>query len=169
MMPFNKELLSKATEIIGGEDAVKLVEAIMSLGETTDDKIAIETGMRLNDVRKILYRLSNYSIVSSTRSRDPESGWFIFKWRLQPDQIEGYVQNIKKRILDKLKTRLKHEEDHEFYSCSNPSCKRVVFEDAMELMFRCPECGQSLKHFDKRKTVEILKKRIEELKNESGE
>jgi transcription initiation factor TFIIE subunit alpha len=169
MMPFNEELLTKAAKIVGGEDAVKVVDAIKTLGETTDDKIAMETGMRLNDVRKILYKLSNHSIVSSTRSRDPESGWFIFNWTLQPDQIEGYIQNMKKRILEKLEARLKYEVEHEFYFCNNPSCRRVTFEDAVEFIFRCPNCGQQLKHFEKDKTVKLLSEKIKKLKNELGE
>jgi transcription initiation factor TFIIE subunit alpha len=166
MMPFNEDVLVKVARIIGGEDAVKVVEVIKSLGETTDDEISRKTEIRLNDVRKTLYKLSDHSIISFTRSRDPESGWFIFKWKLQPDQVEGYLQNMKRRILEKLETRFKYEEGHEFYYCFNPSCKRVTFEDAMELMFRCPMCGQPLKHFDKQRTIEALNKKIEELKKE---
>ena len=169
MMPFDEELLRNAAEIVGGEDAVKIVEAIKTLGETTDDKIAMETGMRLNDVRKILYQLSTYSIVASTRTRDQETGWFIFRWKIQPDQIDGYVQNIKKRILDRLETRLRYEDSHEFYTCSNIGCRRVIFEDAVELLFRCPECGRSLEHFDKEETVKILKEKTSVIKNELKE
>ena len=166
MMPFNEDVLVKVARIIGGEDAVKVVEVIKSLGETTDDEISRKTEIRLNDVRKTLYKLSDHSIISFTRSRDPDSGWFIFKWKLQPDQVEGYLQNMKRRTLEKLETRFKYEEGHEFYSCFNPSCKRVTFEDAMEFMFRCPTCGQPLKHFDKQRTIEALNKKIEELKKE---
>jgi transcription initiation factor IIE alpha subunit len=76
-------------------------------------------------VRKALYRLYDHSIVALRRTRDKETGWFIFNWRLQPDQLEGFILNQKCRVLEKLETRLEYEKSHEFYSYQTPGCSDI--------------------------------------------
>ncbi|MEM3109058.1 MAG: hypothetical protein QW569_04890, partial [Candidatus Bathyarchaeia archaeon] len=87
-LSIQEDELIKVAPLFGGEDAVKVIKALLKLGEATDDVIAAETGVKLNDVRKILYRLYDHALISSNRGRDPKQGWFIFYWRLQPDQLE---------------------------------------------------------------------------------
>jgi transcription initiation factor TFIIE subunit alpha len=89
-----------------GEDAVRVVEALKGVHEITDNEIADKTQMRLNLVRKALYRLYDHSLVALRRSRDKETGWFIYHWRLQPDQFGGFITNLKLHILEKLRARL---------------------------------------------------------------
>ena len=84
-----------------GEDAVKVVEVLKGVHEIIDIEIADKTLIRLNMVRKALYRLYDHSIVGLRQTRDKETGWFIFNWRLQPDQLDGFIQIQKHRILEK--------------------------------------------------------------------
>jgi transcription initiation factor TFIIE subunit alpha len=165
----DEDVLKKVSTIIGGEEAARVVIALKELGEATDDQILVKTGTKLNDVRKILFKLYNHSIVQCDRIRDEKTGWFIFHWKLQPDQVDGYIKNQKKRIRKILETRLDNEIKHDFYYCYNPSCNRVTFEDAMELVFRCPNCGNPLQHYDNSKIVDVLKERIDKLDKESKE
>jgi len=107
--------------------------------------------------------------VSLKRTRDPKTGWFIFHWRLQPDQLEGFIQSQKRRVLEKLDTRLQYEKNHDFYYCNTPGCKRVSFEDAVELVFKCPTCSKPLMHYDNGKIIEALGKKVDVLRKELGE
>jgi len=125
--------LIRVAEALGEEEAVKLIEILKDTEEITDDEIANKTGIRLNSVRKILYKLYDHSLVSLRRTRDPKTGWFIFHWRLQPDQMEGFILSQKRRVLEKLDTRLEFEKNHDFYWCQTPGCKRVPFEEAVEI------------------------------------
>jgi transcription initiation factor TFIIE subunit alpha len=163
------ETLLKVAETFGEEEAVKIIDVLKEIGETTDEQIANQTGIRLNSVRKILYKLYDHSLVALRRSRDQNTGWFIFHWRLQPDQLEGFVLNQKRRVLEKLETRLKYEETHDFYDCYTVGCKRLPFEDAMEFVFRCPTCNKPLMHFDNGKIVGVLTKKVDQLRKELGE
>jgi transcription initiation factor TFIIE subunit alpha len=163
------ETLNKVAQVFGSDDAVKVIDILRDVEEITDDEIANKTGIRLNFVRKILYKLYDHSLVGLRRSRDESTGWFIFHWRLQPDQLEGFIQGQKRRILDKLETRLRYEKNHDFYYCYTPGCKRIPFEEAMELVFRCPTCNKPLMHYDNGKLVEALDTRIERLRKELGE
>lgn len=147
-----------------GEDAVRVVEALKGVREITDNEIADKTQIRLNLVRKVLYRVYDHSIVALRRSRDKETGWFIFNWRLQPDQLEGFILNQKRRVLEKLEIRLEYEKSHEFYSCQTPSCKRFPFEEALELLFKCPACNKPLMYLNNDWIVETLTRKIEQIK-----
>jgi len=163
------ETLNKVAQVFGSDDAVKVIDILREVEEITDDEIANKTGIRLNFVRKILYKLYDHSLVALRRSRDESTGWFIFHWRLQPDQLEGFIQNQKRRILDKLEMRLRYEKNHDFYYCYTLGCKRIPFEEAMELVFKCPTCNKPLMHYDNGKLVEALNTRIERLRKELGE
>jgi transcription initiation factor TFIIE subunit alpha len=165
----NDETLMKVAEVLGSQEAVKIIETLKDSGEITDDEIANKTGIRLNSVRKILYKLYDHSLVSLRRTRDENTGWFIFHWKLQPDQLEGFIISQKRRVLEKLEMRLNYEKNHDFYYCNTPGCRRIPFEEAMELVFRCPTCNKPLTHYDNTKIVEILSQKVEQLRKELGE
>ena len=81
------EELIKIANLFGGEEAVTVVKSLKKIGEATDEIIANDCGIRLNTVRKVLYKLYDHGLVSCTRVRDEKTGWFIFYWRLQPRLI----------------------------------------------------------------------------------
>lgn len=161
--------LARVAQALGEEDAIKMIEILKSSEETTDDEIANKTTIRLNSVRKILYKLYDRSLVSLRRTRDPKTGWFIFHWRLQPDQLEGFILSRKRQVLEKLDVRLVYEKNHDFYYCYTVGCKRVPFEEAVELVFKCPTCGKPLMHYENERILIALSKKVEQLRKELGE
>lgn len=161
--------LMRVATALGEEDAVKLIENLKNANETTDDEIASKTGIRLNLVRKILYKLYDHSLVSLRRTRDPKTGWFIFHWKLQPDQLEGFILSQKRRVLEKLNVRLEYEKNHDFYYCKTVGCNRITFEEAVELVFQCSTCGKSLAHEANDLIVQRLSTKVEQLRKELGE
>ena len=161
--------LMKVAMALGEDEAVKLIEYLKGVEEITDDEIANKTSIRLNSVRKILYKLYDHSLVSLRRTRDPKTGWFIFHWKLQPDQLEGFILSQKRRVLEKLNVRLEYEKNHDFYYCGTPECKRVPFEEAVELVFHCSGCGKPLVHFANEKMISKLTEKVDILRKELGE
>ena len=161
--------LMKVATALGEEEAVKLIETLKNVEEITDDEISNKTGVRLNSIRKILYKLYDHSLVSLRRTRDPKTGWFIFHWKLQPDQLEGFILSQKRRVLEKLSVRLEYEKNHDFYYCYTPGCRRIPFEEAVELVFRCSTCGKPLMHYENEKIVQKLTTKVEQLRKELGE
>ncbi len=152
-----------------GEEAFRVVEVLKGVHEIIDIDIADQTQIRLNTVRKTLYRLYDYSLVGLRRTRDKETGWFVFHWRLQPDQLEGFIFTQKRHVLEKLETRLRYEKRHEFYSCKTPGCKRFPFEEAFELLFKCPTCNKPMVHINNDHIVEVMTQKIDQIKKELGE
>jgi transcription initiation factor TFIIE subunit alpha len=45
----------------------------------------------------------------------------------------------------------------------------VPFEEAVEMVFRCPTCGKDLMHFDNERMLNALSKRVDQLRKELGE
>ncbi len=169
------DVLQKVATVIGGPEAVQVVMVLKKLREATDDQILAsigedaETDIKLNDVRKILFKLYNHSIVQCDGVRDEATGWFIFRWSLQLDQVEGFIKNQKKRVIRLLQTRLDYERAHDFYHCSTPTCERLPFEEAMEYVFRCPTCDKLLQYFDNAKIIAVLETKLTQLENELSE
>ena len=160
------EELIKIANLFGGEEAVTVVRSLKKLGEATDEIIANDCGIRLNTVRKVLYKLYDHGLVSCTRVRDEKTGWFIFYWRLQPDQLDAFIRSRKKRALDKLKLRLDFERNHSFFTCKNDAEVRIPFEEAMETSFKCGKCGKQLDSSDNAELISGLESRIQKLEAE---
>ena len=152
-----------------GEDAVRVVEVLEKVDEITSFQIADQTEIRLNTVRKTLYRLYDHSLVALRRSRDKETGWFVFHWRLQPDQFGGFITNRKWHILEKLESRLRYEKSHEFYSCQTQGCRPLPFEQAFEVLFRCPACNKPMVHVNNSQIIEVITQKISQIKKELSE
>ena len=168
MFSVDEETLRRVVALFG-EDAIRVAEALKSVDETTDIQIADQTEIRLNTVRKTLYRLYDHSLVGLRQTRDKETGWFVYHWRLQPDQLEGFIFNQKQHVLEKLESRLRYEKKNEFYSCQTQGCKPLPFEHAFEVIFRCPTCNKSMVHINNGHIVEILTQKISQIKEELSE
>lgn len=156
----------KIAKLFGGDEAVTVVKSLKKLSEGTDETIANDSTIRLNTVRKVLYKLYDHGLVSCTRVRDEKTGWFIFYWRLQPDQLDAFIRSRKKRSLDKLKTRLDYERDHTFFVCKTDADVRVPFEEAMETSFKCAKCGKQLQSLENSEIVSVLESKIQRLEAE---
>jgi transcription initiation factor TFIIE subunit alpha len=162
------DIFSKVAYIIGGEDAVKVILALKELGEVTDDMLLPKTELKLNDIHKILFKLQNHCIVKCDNSRNKDTGWFVIRWSVQPDQVEAFISNRKKQVLRILKTRFEYEKKYDFYYCNTPECKKITFEDAVDIMFRCPTCDKSLEFYDNSATINALADKIEQMENEKN-
>ena len=149
-----------------GEEATRVVEILERVDEITDIQIADQTEIRLNTVRKTLYRLYDHSLVALRQSRDQETGWFVYHWRLQPDQFGGFITSRKRHILEKLEARLTYEANHEFYSCQTHGCRPLPFEEAFEVLFRCPTCNKSMSYVANNQLVEAITRKINQIKEE---
>jgi len=157
-------LLESVVREIGGDEAVKVAALLDPTEETTDEAIAAGAEMKLNAVRKVLYRLYDARLAEFRRIRDKSTGWFIYFWRLKPNRVEELVISRKKTVYRKLKSRLDYEEKYHFFKCDQDYCPRYTFDEAMENNFRCPECNGELRAFDNSDIVKKLNVKVKELR-----
>lgn len=153
----------KIANLIGGEEYHKVARALLNTEDATDEEIAGATGMRINIIRKVLYDMFGKALITGIRVKDEKKGWFVYRWRAKRDQAENFIENQKKKILDRLQKRLEYEESSEFYHCGNTNCPRIKFDYAMELFFKCPNCKNPLNMVNNEKVKDALRYKIEQI------
>ncbi len=134
--------------------------------DATDEEIASSTGLRINMVRRVLYDLFGKGLITGVRVKDERKGWFVYRWRSRRDEVENFIENQKKKILDRLQKRLDYENSSDFYHCGNEDCSRETFENALELFFKCPSCGQVLNLKKNEKIRKNFSKKIDQIKGD---
>ncbi|MGZ4857139.1 MAG: transcription factor E, partial [Methanobacteriaceae archaeon] len=74
------------------ENSIPIIQCLLN-GKTTDEEIAEATEIRLNIVRKILYKLYDAGVASYKRSKDPETQWYIYNWRFEENKIMEIIMD----------------------------------------------------------------------------
>ncbi len=156
----------KIARLLGSEDYVRVARALLNNENATDEEIASATGLKINTVRKVLYDLFGRTLISGVRVRDLKRGWFVYRWRAQRDQVDGFIETQKKKAMERLNHRLQYEEQHEFYCCGSEGCTRLTFEQAMEVLFKCPTCNGNLNLVDISELKQSLRWKIEQIQEE---
>ena len=158
----------KIAGLIGGEEYLKVARALLNTEDATDEEIASATGLRINIVRKVLYDTFGKALITGVRVKDEKKGWFVYRWRAKRDQVDNFIENQKKKILDRLRKRLQYEEATEFYHCGNQDCPRVTFEQSVEMFFKCPNCKGLLNMVENSKVKQALRQKIEQISRDIG-
>ena len=149
---------------IADETAFKIVKSILNKEDVSEFLIAEELKLNVNEVRKKLYMLQAHNLVSSTRRKDKDKGWYIYYWTFKQKDTYNLFYEFKKKKRDELQKELEQENSQKFLICKN-QCKRLTFEQALEYDFKCPDCGNVLKEETKRNTS-VMKKEILALEKE---
>jgi len=156
-----KELLLSENEDITDEDITENIKERIE-GTGIDFEPDIDEILKLNTVRKTLYKLYSEKLAQFRRIRDKSTGWFIYYWWHEFDFLEEIVLEKKKLVQRKLRDRLQFEENNYFFLCKN--CNKInikyKFDEAFELNFRCPDCGSPLEAQDNQNIINLLKEKI---------
>jgi len=159
----DEDAVLEVMRLVGGEDAVNIVKFLMKNPSKSDEEIASALGMNVKDVRKILHKLIDYSLITYDVAKDKNTGHRIFRWRVQQDQVLGYIKTQIRRMVERLKAKLEYEQSHQFYYCGTKGCRKYTFEEAVDKLFRCPVCGNMLNYYDNSKVIEALKQKLQVL------
>ena len=97
------------------KNSFSIIECIMN-GKTSDEEISDETEIKLNEVRKVLYKLYDAGIASYKRTKDPETKWEVYSWKFEQEKVseiiskkyEIYPKRLKKPLNTKKKICSSH-------------------------------------------------------------
>ena len=153
--PLVKTLL---TNVVEDESNLPIVEAL-DKGIETDEEIANETGIKLNIVRKILYKLYDLGLASYKRSKDPETQWFTYSWKFEKDEVITRIKKDSQDYLKMLNDELEREENNMFFLCPQGHV-RLDFDESSDYEFMCPVCGDELEFQDNEATIKQIKEDI---------
>jgi len=150
------QILAELAEIFTGKTGKQIVYSIAEKKLVGDDKLSSILGMNENEVRRILWKLSDHTIVTTRKEVDSESGWISYYWYLPTSQAKGLLYNIINDLTQKLEKRLEYERNNVFYWCGGKNCPRYTFDESTEFLFKCPICGKPLKPFDNSELIAAL-------------
>ncbi len=155
--PVVQEILMDITN--DEKNSVSIIECILK-GKTFDEEIAEETEIRLNIVRKVLYKLYDAGIATYKRSKDPETNWYIYSWKFEQEKVFNIINKKYKKFSEEIEKSLEYEEENMFFACKDNG-HRYKFEEASENNFICPKCGESLEYQDNSTIIVELKQMME--------
>ncbi|MGF7117829.1 transcription factor E [Methanobacterium oryzae] len=153
--PLVQEFIHDITK--DNENSISIIKCLLE-GKLTDEEISEEIELRLNIVRRILYKLYDAGIASYKRSKDPETQWYTYSWTFEKERvIKTIAQNYEENSRE-MEEYLAYEEDNMFFACIN-GC-RYNFEEASEHNFMCPECEQKLEYQDNSSKIIELREQM---------
>ena len=142
---------------------IPIINALID-GVETDEEIANKTEIKLNIVRKILYKLYDLKIANYKRSKDPETQWFSYSWKFDEEELIRQINEECEEELDELNAQLESEENNMFFVCPKGHV-RYNFDEASDEEFLCV-CGEELEFQDNTDIIKQIKKNIKLTKSD---
>lgn len=142
---------------------IPIINALID-GAETDEEIANKTEIKLNIVRKILYKLYDLKIANYKRSKDPETQWFTYSWKFEEEELINQINEECEKELNDLNAQLDSEENNMFFVCPQGHV-RYNFDEASDEEFLCV-CGEELEFQDNSDIIKQLKKNIKLTKSD---
>ena len=160
-----KKFLRDVVVIVVGKQAEEIAELLENKKHVNEFIIAKKLDITINQTRNILYKLSDYGLVSSIRKKDKKKGWYTYFWRFEVSKALEFLKlEINKKLLQ-INSQIKSRETKQFYVCEK--CN-IEFNEENALLhdFTCPECGDVLTLKDNTKVLRDFKRNLEKLEKE---
>ena len=147
-----------------GPNGVKILRLLEDKENVSEFVLSEKIDININELRILLYKLTEDNLIYSIRKKDKEKGWYIYHWTFNFRHARDLLIKYKEKKLEELKNKLLHKEIPK-YVCPN-GCVSINLEDAMEVEFKCTECNTLLNLKEVKYNEEILKKKISEIEEE---
>jgi len=159
------KLLKIVIEDLINKQSVEIIDLLAGKKDVNEFAIAKNLGLTINQVRNILYKLSDFGLVSFNRKKDKRKGWYIYFWTLNSYQALDLLEDNLKKKLEVLENNLKNRRDGRYYVCNTCSIE-VNEESALLNEFICPECEEVYVLSDDSQVIDDLEKKILKFKRE---
>jgi transcription initiation factor TFIIE subunit alpha len=160
-----KKLLEEIMVLIAGKQAEPLVSLLDGKKYINEFIIAKKLNLTINQMRNILYKISDHGLVSFIRKKDKRKGWYTYFWKMEIMKCLEFLRTNLTKKIDQINHQIKSRETKEFYVCER--C-RIEFNEENVLVhnFTCPECGDILSRKDNTSVIREYNKELEKLKRE---
>lgn len=159
------KLLKIVIEDLINKQSVEIIDLLAGKKNVNEFSIAKNLKLTINQTRNILYKLSDFGLVSFIRKKDKRKGWYIYFWTLNTHQALSLLdENLTKRI-DLLKNQLKNRTEGRHYLCTTCTIE-VTEETALLNDFICPECEEVYELSDDSGVRDELQTKITKMEKE---
>ena len=166
---FNTSMLKKfLTEVmvgIVGKPGEELVELLDGKKYTNEFIIAKKLDLTINQTRNILYKVSDYGLVSSIRKKDKKKGWYTYFWKIEILKSLEFLEKISLKKINEINNQIKSRTEKQFYSCKRCNIE-ITEEKALTHDFICHECGEVYSLKDNSPVIKGLEKEKNKLEKQ---
>jgi len=159
------KFLKDAVGSIVGKQMEPLVDILNGDNYVNEFLIAKKLGIEINQTRNILYRLTDYGLVSSTRKKDARKGWYTYFWKIEVLKSLEFLETVLEKKISEFKNQIKSRETKLFYVCETCNVEYNE-ENAMLNNFTCNECGNVFIIKDNSKNLKDFKKELDFLEKQ---
>src|SRR3989339_120422 len=159
------KLLREIVGIVVGKNVESIADLLNSPKYVNEFNIAKKLDITINQTRNILYRVSEFGLVSSIRKKDKKKGWYTYFWKFEILKCLEFFRDHLTKLRDDFATQINSREKNKFYICERCSIESNE-EEALLNSYTCNECGDifMIKENEKIKQKEIKKQEKETLK-----
>ncbi len=159
------KFLKSIVEHLTNKQSVAIVDLLVGKKDVNEFLIAKKLGLTINQTRNILYKLSDFGLVSFIRKKDKRKGWYIYFWTLNIAKSLDLLERKLKSELQQSEAQLKSRKKKRYYVCK--TCSIEVTEEAALLNnFICPECEEVYELFNNEELIKKLEREIVKLRKE---
>jgi len=159
------KFLKSVVEDLINKQSVPIIDLLVGKKDVNEFIIAKKLGLTINQTRNILYKLSDYGLVSFIRRKDKRKGWYIYFWTLNVYQSLNLLEQNLQKKLEQFEIQLKSRKEKRYYICNTCSIE-VAEETALLNNFTCPECEEIYELSDNQEVIQNLEKDIIRIKKE---
>ena len=165
----SKEKKAKIDEVVGkasfsefiaqnvGMRAVDIIKLINV--PQTDESVAAELGMKINEVRRILNVLNSYGVARYDTNKDSK-GWLTFRWCIDGEKLMALRHHDRRPRSPRAPTG-SPEDCNDFFYCDKCYDEQKVilpFDAAFENQFKCDVCGRKLKRLNRDEAASLFER-----------
>lgn len=167
-MKWSLELAEELVREIAGPESLRLLRLMYNKENINEFELAEHLKVNINQARHSLYQLQKYNLISSTRKKDKEKGWYVYYWTFNNKNARELLLDLKEKRLNSLKDELHREKSGEYIICPE-GCVTLSTAEAMEVNFRCPICEEMLEYRKDENLIKEKEKEIVDLEKELEE
>ena len=162
-----KKFLKEVITIVVGKQAEGIVDLLINEKYVNEFLIAKKMELTINQIRNILYKISDHGLVSSTRKKDKKKGWYTYSWKIEIFKSLLFLRKNMIKKKSQIDNQINSRETRQFYVCERCNIE-VNEENAMFYNFTCNECGDIFVLKNNEKFLRDLRRNLSKLNRELG-
>ncbi|MDD5012228.1 MAG: hypothetical protein PHQ66_01100 [Candidatus Nanoarchaeia archaeon] len=160
-----KKFLKEIVVSIAGKPAEGIIDLFDGKKYVNEFIIAKKLNLTINQTRNILYKISDYGLVSFIRKKDKKKGWYTYFWKIEiVKNLEFLRENLLKKM-EQLQHQITSRKTKEFYVCGRCNIE-FNEENALVHSFMCNECGEIMQLKDNTPVLKEYNKELDKMRKE---
>ena len=159
------KFLKEIVVSLAGKQAEGMIDLIDGKKYVNEFIIAKKLNLTINQVRNILYKISDYGLVSFIRKKDKKKGWYTYFWKIEvAKSLEFLKENLFKKM-ELIQNQITSRKTKEFYACEKCNIE-FSEETALTYNFMCNECGEIMSRKDNAPAIKEYTRELDKFKRE---